>query len=490
MTDSSILTRLSLRQLAWACLGVMTVIFVVVSAVSILGQIKVARAVDELSGHVVPIRADVEALRRAFTDQETGERGFLLTGNPVSLDPYNAGTATADQLLTDLHAKLAGDPEATRLLDGAADAAGAWRSQAADPQIAARGRGPLPADQQEGMALQGKRLFDTLRSRLRELAAYVDGQNDAQLSRIQSVQKTAAIVQAVGAAILLATLVVAVVVVDRLLTRPVNAMVEQVQRVADGDYDHPITATGPRETAEIGDAVEQMRESLRASTDRLVDSELRDEQARIAADLHDRVIQRVFGLGLGLTSASARRNPDLEPFIDETDAIIRDLREVIFNLHHAIAPPGRSTRMRAAIIDVVESSVAALGFTPTLQFEGPVDEAPIRPDLHAAVLAVVRESLSNVARHAQGTAAWVNVVVTASELRVIVRDNGIGVTDADVLGHGRRNIASRAEQFGGEATIGDVNPGAGAVVEWVVPLQPLPTDGGRRREVDLAGSDR
>lgn len=186
----------------------------------------------------------------------------------------------------------------------------------------------------------------------------------AQLQRIESAQRLANLIQGIGVVVLAVLVIGALVAVQRRLSRPVEDLLVEVKAVADGDYDQPIHPTGPRETAELARAVEQMRLSLRASTDRLVDSELRDEQARIAADLHDRVIQRVFGLGLGLTSAAARRNPDLEGFIDETDAIIRDLREVVFNLHQTISAPVRSTRMRSAIIDVVEGSVAALGFTP------------------------------------------------------------------------------------------------------------------------------
>jgi CHASE3 domain sensor protein len=78
---------MSLRQLIWVCLGVMTVVFLAVSAVSMLERFTVAHAVGQLSDKVAPIQADVAALRRAYTDQETGQRGFMLTGNPVSLAP-------------------------------------------------------------------------------------------------------------------------------------------------------------------------------------------------------------------------------------------------------------------------------------------------------------------------------------------------------------------------------------------------------------------
>src|SRR5690349_23916386 len=90
--------QLSLRQLIWMCLGVVSAVFLAVSVASIAARATVAAAVDELSARVAPLQDDVEALRRAYSDQETGQRGFLLTGNPVSLEPYDAGTAAARSL--------------------------------------------------------------------------------------------------------------------------------------------------------------------------------------------------------------------------------------------------------------------------------------------------------------------------------------------------------------------------------------------------------
>jgi signal transduction histidine kinase len=474
------MSRLSLRQLAGLCLGVMAAAFVLLSAAAGVGQVTIARAVSELADRVVPIQRDVEQFRRAYNDQETGQRAFILTGNPVSLELYDFGTVVADELLARLRKELGDDRQGTEILDRIATAATTWRTQAAGPQIDARRSGDTAAADQKETTLANKQLFDQLRNELRSLAGYTEAMGERQLSRIQAAQKTAAVIQIVGVVVLVAGVIVAVILLQRLLTRPVNTLLRGVKRVADGDYDQPIVRTGLRETAEIADAVEHMRVSLRSSTDRLIDSELRDEQARIAADLHDRVIQRVFGLGLSLTSAASRRNPDLTPFIDETDAIIGDLRDVIFNLQQAISPIGRSTRLRAAIIDVVEGSATALGYNPTLQFDGAIEQAPISSELHATVLAVVREVLSNTARHARSCAASVHVTITDVELRVVVRDNGIGLSDDDVMGHGRRNIATRAMQFGGTVTFSNAHDQTGAVVEWAVPL----TQPGQRETVD------
>lgn len=207
-----------------------------------------------------------------------------------------------------------------------------------------------------------------------------------------------------------------------------------------------------------------MRESLRKSTQKLVDAERRDEQARIAAELHDRIVQRVFALGLALASSSARRNPDLQPFIDETDDIIRDPREVIFNLNQATSTPARPALLRSAIINVLEHTVAALDFTLTLHLDGPIDEL-------AAVLAVVRESLSNVARNAHATAATLGVVMSASELQSTVSDTGIGLTDNGPSGNGRRTSKLAHTSSRVERTSAMVNRVPGVVVEWVLPIR-------------------
>jgi CHASE3 domain sensor protein len=162
--------RLSLRALIWICLGAITVVFVVSSAFSVFGRINVARAMNQLSEHMLPVREQVAALSTAYVDQETGQRGFMLTAAQASLEPYVAGKTQADRLVAQLRTSLAGDGEASRRLN-AVVAAADWTTRAAEPQIATRRTGSIPADQLEAMTLSGKRLFDELRSRLSALEA-------------------------------------------------------------------------------------------------------------------------------------------------------------------------------------------------------------------------------------------------------------------------------------------------------------------------------
>jgi signal transduction histidine kinase len=255
-----------------------------------------------------------------------------------------------------------------------------------------------------------------------------------------------------------------------MLTRPVNRVLHDVTAVAEGDYDRPIRRVGPREIAVLAGAAETMRKNLRTGTMRLLGAERRDEQARIAANLHDRVIQRVYALGLGLASAAQRRSNDLTPLVGETKRIVDDLREIVFNLNLAAATPADdAVGLCQAVSDVVEDSVSALGFTPDLEFDGPIDKSITLRAVRTETLAVLCESLSNIASHAHATAITIRLAATDGQLRLTMHDNGIGAA-ADPSGDLHRNIHRRAQQFGGYATMRDAGDNGGAIVEWAVPL--------------------
>ncbi len=461
--------RLSLRQLIWICLGAITVVFVVSTVFSVFGRVNVAQAMDRLSQRMLPAQERVAALGKAYVDQETGQRGFMLTGDPSFLEPYAAGKADADRLLADLHGDLAGDAEASRRLDAVVAAADDWIVAAADPQIAARRTGPIGPEQIEAMTLSGKRLFDELRVRLSALQARTGELISQELAKVHAAQRLANVAQAIAAALLLAVVIGAVWLLHQVLTRPVNRVLSDVTAVAEGDHDRAIRRAGVREVAVLADAAETMRDNLRTSTTRLLDAERRDEQARVAADLNGRTIQRVFALGLGLTSAAQRRSPDLKPFVDETDRIIADLRKIVFNLDVAAAEDDR-TGLTGEVIDVVNRSATALGFAPDLEFDGRIDSRAAPTAVRAAVTEVLRDSLSAIARHGRATAVAVRLAATDGQLVLALRDNAVGGSEADPDGELLRSIRQRAERLGGYATRREAGDGEGSLIEWAVPL--------------------
>lgn len=198
-----------------------------------------------------------------------------------------------------------------------------------------------------------------------------------------------------------------------------------------------------------------------------------EDRERIARDLHDRVIQRLFATGLTLQSiATARLEPEvarrLEQVIDDLDETVRQVRSTIFELQSARLP-GRS--LRQEVLDVCVESVPALGFEPIVHFEGAID-ALVDAFLTDHVLAVLREALANVARHAQASSVEVHVRGSEDQLEVIVTDDGIGppaeAVEAAVTrgeGNGLRNMRARAARVGGTVTVERAETG-GTRIRW------------------------
>jgi CHASE3 domain sensor protein len=468
------LPRLSLRQLIWLCVGSVIAIFLASTILSVTARVAVAHAVSDLNGRMLPAHANVAALSKAYVDQETGQRGYLLTGDPDFLLPYQSGRSSAPGLVESLRIDLAGDQQASRDLDAVLQTADAWNSQAAQPGVAARQRGPVPAQQLESMSTNGKLLFDELRRQLSALDTRTDQLITSQLDRVRGAQRVANAAQITALALVGAVAILAAVLVSRLLTRPVNTVLRDVRAVSEGNYDHHIFPRGPREISTLAEAAERMRDNLRTSTKRLVEAERRDEQARLAADLHNRTIRRVFSLGLKLTSAAARGNRELRPLITETDNIIHDLQAIIFNLDE---PGSRaaSEGLRPGIIGIIDDSAPVLGFTPSLSFSGPVESISSNPDLQATILAVLREGFGVIIASGQATAASVQVTVADQKLFLQISDNA-GTTSTAAVTNSIRRIRLLARQHSAEVTVREPGSPERELIKWIVRLEATPTD--------------
>lgn len=195
-----------------------------------------------------------------------------------------------------------------------------------------------------------------------------------------------------------------------------------------------------------------------------------EDRDRIARDLHDSVIQRIYASGLALQGALRMQPaPDiadrLERVVADLDDTIQDIRGTIFSLQSASGGQGG---LRSEISDLVTTAARHLGFTPSLRQNGPIDTL-VPPDTARQAIAVLRESLSNTVRHADATRIDVAVTAARGELRISVADNGIGVGDAPRRG-GLRNIAERATELDGVVEIGLGLDGRGTTVVWRVPI--------------------
>ena len=201
------------------------------------------------------------------------------------------------------------------------------------------------------------------------------------------------------------------------------------------------------------------------------------DRERIARDLHDTVIQHLFATGMGLQALANRTSESttrtrLTAAAAEIDDAIKQLREAIFGLH---------TTSEISVVDelaqVAEANTAALGFRPTIRVVPGVDriDAAIRHEL----VATVTEALSNVARHADATAAQVIVDLDGDEITAHVVDNGrgfdaeIGSSIGRLNGQGLRNMERRAAELSGGLTVGP-GPGGGTRLTWRARLGPNP----------------
>ena len=199
--------------------------------------------------------------------------------------------------------------------------------------------------------------------------------------------------------------------------------------------------------------------------------ELLEDRSRIGRDLHDHVIQQLFASGMTLQGVASGLGDG--PQAEMVGRVIRDLDESILQIRSSIFHLGLTTSsespgLRAAVLEVVSQLAPSMGSDPHVRFEGPLD-AFADTDLANDVTAVVRETLTNVARHASATLVDLAVVGTATELTLTVRDDGVGLGDT-TRRSGLGNIRDRAERRSGSLTLNSP-PGQGTLLTWTVPLR-------------------
>jgi len=195
-----------------------------------------------------------------------------------------------------------------------------------------------------------------------------------------------------------------------------------------------------------------------------------EERDRLARDLHDGVIQRLFAIGLslqGLTISQTGRSvaADIATVVEDIDETIRQVRATIFELGRA----GRGQGIRTAVLDLVDELQPVLGFAVPVDIIGPI-EAAVSDEVADQLLATLREALTNVGKHARATEASVTMSLVGGDCRLEVRDNGRGIGDGPTRtgGLGLKNMHSRAEELGGRFGVHRA-PRGGTVVLWQVP---------------------
>jgi len=211
--------------------------------------------------------------------------------------------------------------------------------------------------------------------------------------------------------------------------------------------------------------------ALELAEARSADQRLRlmEDRERIARDLHDHVIQELFGIGMGLEGVAAeiQSAPLAERVnrrIGDLDRTIRRIRTSIFQLRGNLGSTSDGATQR--VLRIAAEMTQALGFAPHVAFAGLV-EIRVKDEVIEDCEACVRELLSNVARHAHATSASVDVELVDDVLTVTVSDNGIGPAGATARSSGLANLRDRAERRSGSFEL-RAGPSNGSVATWTV----------------------
>lgn len=232
--------------------------------------------------------------------------------------------------------------------------------------------------------------------------------------------------------------------------------------IALSPLDGGITLAAVRDQSDMLEVEQRMIDATRRRI-------LAEEHERIARDLHDRIIQSLFALGMdleaGLTMPDADQADRISRAVDTLDDVIRAIRDVIFDVRRA-RPDTDS--IRGQIVEVATGLIPSLGFEPAIEFNGELDQ--LDPALADHVVAVVRESLSNVARHAEASSAVVTLNGAGREVTVRVVDDGLGMPEQPDRRSGHGNLADRARLANGSFRVG-TRPEGGTILEWTAPIR-------------------
>jgi signal transduction histidine kinase len=447
-----------------------------VASTYVLGQHTVG-VLDQLENVSRPAQTSTGELIRSYNEQSDSVRAFLPSGNHAFLQYDTSAQARAGQLQTTLRKLLAADgTDAQQALTEVNSAAATWRNNYANPATYAVLSGTAAPGQLPQVSppfdTPGARSFEVLQGRLIDLESLIRQHADRETAQANAIGVMADQLTAAVGLLAVALVVATVFFLRRSLTRPLTQLVADVSDVAHGDLSRPVRSGGPSEVAATAQAVERMRVHILEQTDAAIRAEQQiarlEESERIAFGLHDRVIQRLVGIGVML-QFTAKRHPmvarDQAESIAAIDSTIQDLRTVIFGLTSEESRIG----LRHQILEILRDSEPRLGFPVHVEFHG-VIEPWATDSVTEELIPTVRECLSNIARHAHAGKAELRLIATEKELILHVTDDGVGVDpDHRPNGQGLTTIVRRAERLGGACTINPIQP-HGTTVEWRIPL--------------------
>jgi signal transduction histidine kinase len=414
---------------------VLTAMVVVVLAGTVIGAetlSSTAAVSNRLSDRIAPARTEAGVLSAALVDQETGVRGYLLSGEPQFLDPYAEGQAAEQAAAGQLRELLAGETGALGDLTAVQQAADTWRRTVAEPLVERRraGDSAVPPDVVAG----SKAAFDRVREKLGTLDARLIGLADrARVDLTRARRERDAVFLAMVVFLLVLIAVIAVLLRVAVL-RPLNRLGEAARRVADGDFSHRLEPRGPRDLVRLGRDVDGMRERLvtalletqRSNADLeqfayVASHDLQEPLRKVASFCQ--LLQRRYGEAL-----DDRAKQYIEFAVDGATRMQRLINDLL-----AFSRIGRvyDSSQPVALDDVLDEVERSLALT--LEESGAVIERPPLPTVlgDATLLTMLWQNLigNAVKFRRPSVPPVVRILVEGGddEWTFSLRDNGIGI---------------------------------------------------------------
>ncbi|RYF23667.1 MAG: HAMP domain-containing protein, partial [Oxalobacteraceae bacterium] len=268
----------------------------VIALVSVLGSGTVLFTLDRLHEatearrRVTLVARGLDAFRAAMLNQETGLRGYLITGRDSSLEPYRAGRPALDETIDRLRALTSEDTDTSRLLAEAVTAARTWQGQIGEPAIR---KAVDPATRSEAVRIEadgnGKQLFDTLREKLAIIETKQENARIALNERVAEAERTA-VLTLWGAALLTLLICIGIgIAINRLIVRPLGRVMTFVEHVGEGDLTATLGVGGHNEIGRLKRTLNAMVAGLidLARTNRVATSDLNAAAAEIRASTQE-----------------------------------------------------------------------------------------------------------------------------------------------------------------------------------------------------------
>ena len=406
-------------------------------------------------------------LERLVVDLETGQRGFIITGQERFLQPWHDAQVAFPDQARNLQQLVADNPEQQARAQRLTQQIDSYLLDYSIPLVTAAYQDPAAA-RSEAATDEGRRRTDAIRTEFDQFVATEQQLAAAREQRSDAVASRAIIAAAAGLAGSILLIVLFAGYLTRAIVRPVREAATMAGRLAHGDLTVRIPERG---IAEIGvlqhsfntmaGSLQQSRTELAASRTRLVAA---SDQARrqIERDLHDGIQQRLVSLVLDLRTIEAAVPPELrEQHADIADGLtgaLTDLRELSRGIHPAILSEGG-----------LSPALKALARRSAVPVQLDIDVRQRLPEpVEVAAYYVAAEALANTAKHARASIAHVNLQAHNDRLQLSIRDDGQGGATTDG-GSGLVGLTDRVEALGGTILV-DSPPGEGTRLDVDLPI--------------------